>query len=759
MENVLQLNEFFVEGGRQFQSHVLLHIAEPSTEEERAKGYFFAICEVNQADNKYLLKLQDIIENIENGYYENSDGKDKNSLEIVLDKANQEGYALLKQGISISCVVGAIRPPEIFFSFYGEPMLLLFYQGKEGEYKKMDLAEGGQLATDKGDEHLFPQIIQGKITPHDYLFFGTKHIINYFDHDRLHKVITSRPPEQSARHIEKVLGDLQNGFSFGGMVIHLNEQRYAAPMAKPYSVDHLKNESTVNTLFVTEQKTEDTLSPSMLQRINKKIKGIFSGPSAAIPKKTALAEKITPTEVNAAHLRQHRATSIKTDPWGQKLLWILKSFFSLGQIIIQVILWMLLLVWTVLNWFFRSLGLLFLVITNFQDRRRNILQNWSRSWGETKTFFKNLPTVTKILLILSVIIITAIVSSMLYLRAKRTEEARTKLYVETLQEIKTKKDNAESALIYGNEEDARQQLEIARTLLNNLPCLTTEEKNNCQSLRENLEKIAIKIRRETAVTPGLLFDWNKDKTWKNAELLKIGNKLLAFGPATSSIFVYDLLTKESKKLENNVSSAGFSVGAAPKENDYAVLLFNKKELVRYDPEKNSLAKIEIFYDRDNVDIAGLSVYNRRLYSLDSANGQIYRHDAIKTGFGQGKDWLKTPMDLGNGTDLAIEGDVFVLKNSGEILKFMKGVKQPFAPSAVDPALISADKIWTYADLKYIYILDSANRRLLLLDKEGRLKTQITAEEFENPTGLAIDETKGSAYILDNGRLFEIKLPS
>src|SRR3989344_2445824 len=49
MEHKLQIHEFFVEGGESERSHVLLHITEPSTPEEREKGYFFAVCELNGA--------------------------------------------------------------------------------------------------------------------------------------------------------------------------------------------------------------------------------------------------------------------------------------------------------------------------------------------------------------------------------------------------------------------------------------------------------------------------------------------------------------------------------------------------------------------------------------------------------------------------------------------------------------------------------------------------------------------------------------
>ena len=174
MDHVLQLNEFFVEGGKQELSHVLLHITEPSTPEEMSKGYFFAICEINQAETKYITKLQEIIDEAENNYYETPDEVGKTSLEIILEKINQHAYALVRPGVTLNCVIGAIRQPEIIFTFFGKPQMVLFYKNRQGLYQKMDLINANAEETEKDDSpQLFSQIVQGKISPNDYLFAGT----------------------------------------------------------------------------------------------------------------------------------------------------------------------------------------------------------------------------------------------------------------------------------------------------------------------------------------------------------------------------------------------------------------------------------------------------------------------------------------------------------------------------------------------------------------------------------------------------------
>ena len=247
---------------------MLLNITEPSTPAERSKGYFFAICEINNAETKYISKMQGIIDEIENNYYEIPDQPGQTAMEIVLEKVNQESLSMVQPDISLHCIVGAIREKDIIFSFYGHPQMMLFYKTKDGLYKKMDLVEQNKTNEKNEKNQLFSQIVQGKIGPNDFFFAGTPHIIEYFNHDRLQKIITTRPPRQSSEHLQRVLSEIKNDTSFGGIIINLQETTElsapikSSPTRKGSSARSLKN------LFSTERNTSHILSPSLLPRFN-----------------------------------------------------------------------------------------------------------------------------------------------------------------------------------------------------------------------------------------------------------------------------------------------------------------------------------------------------------------------------------------------------------------------------------------------------------------------------------------------------------
>jgi hypothetical protein len=239
----------------------------------------------------------------------------------------------------------------------------------------------------------------------------------------------------------------------------------------------------------------------------------------------------------------------------------------------------------------------------------------------------------------------------------------------------------------------------------------------------------------------------------------IDKKIFGFNAQDANVALYDLMSKKAETISTNIASSGFLATAVPKENDYAVLIYENNKLAQYSPKDGSWKKIDISYSNQNSKIAGLFVYNRRLYSLDTANNQIYRHDATKTGFGAGSEWLtnNSGIDLKNAVSLAIDGDLYALSKDGAIKKFTGGQEKTFSVSGLDPKLDSADALWTYFELNYIYILDSKNKRLIILDKEGALKKQLMAIEFSNPTGMIIDEVNDMGYILDSNKLYQIEL--
>ncbi len=757
MDYKLQLHEFFIEGGNREKSHVLLHITEPSTEKERQKGYFFAVCELNNSTTKDIVKLQNIVDEIETRYYEAPLNVSENSLETVLKNINRENKPTLNEDVKRHCVVGVIKDQDIIFSFCGKPKMLLFYKSKEDLYKEMDLISTNQ---DDTNDQLFSQIVEGKITANDFLFIGTPQLNEFFSDDRLLKIITTRPSRQSSQHIERVLSDIRNGFSFGGMVVHLNEEKPS------FSTDvkrrpFLKggSEKSLHSLFATEKNTASTMSPSLFPNINNRLKNVFQKDDVEnVEQKSNQNEQPlqVPAEINSAHLRQYRSKPPlpqKTDIYKQILNSFLKTVFTWFKFAIRFIWLFFLFILNLLISLWNFSTLLFCVSFNYQNRRRNILENWSQQWRNFKINIKNLPKTTKLFFSLSLVIFIIFIGSVLYIRSNQIRVAQEKHSQEIIRQIIAHKDAAESSAIYKDDNNTLSESQAVKNLISQLDC--KKYKKECDEFNRQINSVLAQIRKELVVTPDLIFDWSKQGI-NLAKLAKINSQIIVLPTNSSTIVIYDLLTKQSKYL--NTSLTNFDSISIPKENDYAAILSDHKLITLYDPKDYSLKNADVSYSRPDVTISDLIIYNRRLYSLDTANNQIYKHENIKNGFGPGKEWIKDiSVNIKNGLSLTTDGDMFVSKSDGSIEKITAGNKQPFEISGLDPALKTGGQIWTYTDKQFIYLLDTVGKRLIVLQKDGHLKNQFTTPLWKGPTSMIIDEQNKTAFILDNNKLYQINL--
>jgi hypothetical protein len=440
-------------------------------------------------------------------------------------------------------------------------------------------------------------------------------------------------------------------------------------------------------------------------------------------------------EINATHVRPHQSTH--TEPNESN---IQSYLLQAGKIIAKGVLyfgkgivWLALFLSSIVTGFFRFVLMAFFAATNFQGRRRTILENWSREWRSHRENIRNLSLITKLLLAASLALVVIFIGSIAVLRTQQKKALATKAYDASVQSIRDTISAAESALIYKDETEAQKNITAATIALASLPCKTSDQKATCQALTTNLETVANKQNKITTAPIQKLAEWNTG-TNSLTGLIRIKNKFIAYASDSTSLFVYDLLTKQSSVVPTNYTTTGFTGAAVPKENNFVALVTNNQNVVELNPDDMTVKKVDITLPGDTSKLDSTVIYNGRLYALDANAKQIYRYEPIKTGFAIGRPWTK---DVGGAldgaTDITIDGDIFALKNNGQIIKFTAGVQQPFTPQTVEPKISAQARLWTYTDLLYLYVLDSQNKRLIIFDKTGALKAQIPFNDITRIT--------------------------
>src|SRR3989339_2116608 len=177
MKNGLEIQEFFVEGSNQRASHVLLHIAEPITQTEKDKGYFFAIIEVNGSYSEQISQLQQIVDDIEIRYYSEENSNINNYFESILQEINQQSHNVLQYTDNkLHVLVGIIQKRHLVLAYHGEPNAYLFFAGKEG------LRSTQVIEPEESENHdqLFSSVIEGDMKDDDYLYVSTPSVSEHF---------------------------------------------------------------------------------------------------------------------------------------------------------------------------------------------------------------------------------------------------------------------------------------------------------------------------------------------------------------------------------------------------------------------------------------------------------------------------------------------------------------------------------------------------------------------------------------------------
>ncbi len=744
MQDFIEVHEFFVQGKHPLESHVLLHVSEPSPSDKRSKGYFFAVCEIVKGSQQQLEHLQALIDDIESGYYETDGAGGKHPFETTIEYMNRRSHEILKEGgTEINCCIGVLEEDgALLFVTHGQPFGGLFYE-KEGELSYVDPFEDA----DETNEQLFSTVTQGNLSVGQYFLISTPHMREYFSVDRLRKILMVRNVRQNALHIQKVLEQFSHIASFGGCILYIpKKQNIPKTGRQPVHTKEAGSAESMRGLLDQQRKTEETLAPPLFSYLKKNVERLKN------------REEVGEEEMMTAHRHQETRRSRKQMAESESSLGGKINIFLtlLGKALVAGVGGILLVVKQILFTIIIFLKNIFFVITNYHGQRSAVLNNMGRWFKARKDFIVRLPFISKVLLVVAVIFGITFMGSVAYMRFAEKRALEQETYTNTVQAIKDKKDAAEASLIYHDTNKALTLLQEGKNLLASLPQESDAQEATHKDLSGQLESLLANLRRLTTVSPELLLDVSsttESGIFNNIEML--AGKVILFGAGDKSYIVFDPVTKESQK-HTHETLPQLAAASTPKEEDTIFFVTREATLASYQKDTQSIVQKDISFPIPEVSIVDVFVYNRRLYSLDQEQNQIYKHEPISTGYGKGAGWVKEEDALQNPVSLTIDGDVFVLSDSGEITKFVSGKKEQFSITGLDPALDHPTRIWTYNDVVNLYVLEPTNKRVVVLGKDGKLVQQYTANEWLAPEDMLVDEVNKTIYVLDGNKLYTFR---
>lgn len=273
-----------------------------------------------------------------------------------------------------------------------------------------------------------------------------------------------------------------------------------------------------------------------------------------------------------------------------------------------------------------------------------------------------------------------------------------------------------------------------------------------QELDEDIRKSEESVLKEYRLEPELFLDLT---------LLTQGFKISLLKADTNNILVLDKNGKRLVKI--SFENKKTEVVSGPDDFD------NYQDTGLYGDNIFVLTSKAIFNVKDNKkelsrndfgDDALINFYAGNAYILDKNPSRIYRLAPDKEGFSLPQIWTGEgiKVDFTTAKDWFIDGFVWVLIDNNQILKFSRGVPERVYLKGVYPELEVVDSIYSNDELKFVYLLDSRNGRVVVVDKNGNYVCQYVADKIKSSNFLVVSESqKKAVFSLPDGKLYSFGL--
>lgn len=722
-----------------------------SHETSHPLGKLLIMININWQQLGSKANLDDLIEFVKKTYYEPTSAKTPDpsaSLENLANKLNDQITNLLPDlnftdiNKNINFFIGSLKDEELFFSKTKNIKLFL-----QHGLNLINIADASTDEQDDSSNSLFSFITSGKLSSNDAILITTSSLVDYFSENKLKQILSDNSAEIASVEFTKLVDEFSKHTYFQGLIIKnsvsLDSESYQAKIHPALSNIAQSSMSELNSL---ESETGDLLTSSFVTSFKKSLATLINQIRSIFSTQT---QRISDTNSAVAIKRRLRQKSLlnKTGNW----LWLVVKSLLL-----------------VVVWVFKQLALL---IKNLFKNRESITQgikqkstampsnlkdSFKKKIYKYKSLDKNRRTTLLVGLGLIIILIGSVMTGII---RKATTMSHDEV-IAIFDEIEVKRASAEAALIYGNEEQAVTQIAEARRLLNDLSVKGSDLKQRKSDLADSLFESYKSVQKlEEINNPVLIADLGASENGQTVEVVALAgsgstfygynksNQIYKFSTTQQSVDVVVKLDNEVKGL-NTLADNELLIYFATPEANIGIL----------NTEENSLTNINFEFNNPLTEKVSLEPYFSRLYVLDPRERQIYKHQQIGRSYTRGQPWLvDDTADISDASSMAIDGNIWVTTNSGNLYKFNAGEREDFSLATLDPILNSPNFVWTSIDSSKLYILDPPTHRVIILNKDGTIHKQFVSERFDNLKSAVIDEGNDKIYILNSNQVYEIDI--
>jgi hypothetical protein len=199
-------------------------------------------------------------------------------------------------------------------------------------------------------------------------------------------------------------------------------------------------------------------------------------------------------------------------------------------------------------------------------------------------------------------------------------------------------------------------------------------------------------------------------------------------------------------------------------NDDRPLAVDSHNLFMQDPADGNWhrAPLGVFDDAGHTNVTAVATFNRNVYFLTADTGQILKFDALDFG-ATPEDWAagSAREQLQAAVDIMIDGNIHTVLEDGQVLTFFRSALDTTVVPQVMPALGSVAAFTSVAEGQYVFMIDSADGRIVGVQTDGELFRQFVTSPglptLEDATDLVINESNGITYVLADNTVYMVRL--
>lgn len=385
---------------------------------------------------------------------------------------------------------------------------------------------------------------------------------------------------------------------------------------------------------------------------------------------------------------------------------------------------------------------------------------WSRPKALFRSIRRSFPTATRPrkVSIVTIILLVLFLTSVALGVAKRASVSSNK-EVETALLEATHAFEEGGALLDLNPVKGRERLTEAKKILEPLTLSLSPNSSDGKKVKELYIKVTDKLTVSMHVVHGestLFFD---------PSLLKKNGKASSMSLFEDTLGLLDTANRAVYTLTVSGRSSAIVGGGDAIGSGHLIAIYGDKLYVLTD---SGIIAIRLSDKKTSSvipksegwgTISSLVSYGGNLYLLDTAKQRIWKYVATETGFSELREYLNpdTLPDFSLATGMAIDGSVWIGTTDGKILRFTQGKENTFLPEGVEPAFGKHLSVFTSDSVKNIYVLDSDNKRVVVIDKDGAYMSQYVWEGNIVPTQMVVSEKEKKILLLMDGKIYNLEI--